>query len=99
MPFDQTLWSNVEQNLAIFFIGYIVKALLGLRPLVYCTFCEKVILNEKEIGNDTSIVPVYQKLMKIQNGSVTNVWLLSLHDNITVVTKECSKCLVAFSLL
>lgn len=53
MPFDQTLWSNVEQNLDIFFKGYIVKALLGLTPLVNCTFCEKVILNEKEIGNDT----------------------------------------------
>ena len=47
----------------------------------------------------TSIVPVYQKSMKIQNGSATNVWLLCLHDNITVVTKECSKCLVPFSLL
>ena len=40
----------------------------------------------------TSIVPVYQKSMKIQNGSATNVWLLCLHDNMTVVTKECRKC-------
>ena len=37
VPFDQTLWSNVEQNLDIFFKGYIVKALLGLTPLVYTT--------------------------------------------------------------
>ena len=39
----------------------------------------------------TSIVPVYQKSTKIQNGSATNVWLLCLHDNITVVTKFCKK--------
>ena len=52
VPFDQTLQSNVEQNLDIFFKGHIVKALLGLTPRVYWTFCEKVILNEKEIGND-----------------------------------------------
>ena len=38
----------------------------------------------------TSIVLVYQKSMKIQNGSAA-VWLLCLQDNITVVTKECTK--------
>ena len=48
IAFDQHLWQDVVSKLVIFFKGYVQRVLLGLRPLCFCSVCEKPCLEPDE---------------------------------------------------
>ena len=49
---DKVHWNKVYTNLQIFFQQYIAKTLLAIKPLVFCSSCEKFLLKEDEIAKD-----------------------------------------------
>ena len=52
MPFDKEHWAEVLRNIIIFLKTYVVKVLLGIRPLEFCPSCDKVCLELDEMGDD-----------------------------------------------
>jgi hypothetical protein len=47
--FSKDHWEEVQRNIIIFFKTYVVKVLLGIRPLEFCPCCDKPCLEPDEI--------------------------------------------------
>ena len=48
IPFNQHLWQDIVSKIVIFFKGYVQRVLLGLRPLCFCSACERPCLQPDE---------------------------------------------------
>ena len=49
IPFNKDHREKVKTNVEVFFKIYVCPALLHLKPLTFCTKCDKVLLEENEI--------------------------------------------------
>ena len=88
--FDQNLWQDVVSKLVIFFFkGYVQRVLLGLRPLRFCSVCEKPCLepDEFESGDNKERVPC----------DSCQIWChcicvgKSFHDEDTFISASCNE--------
>ena len=51
ITFDKDHWLKVAVNLEVFFKSFVCPALLFIKPLVYCAYCDKILLQENEIDS------------------------------------------------
>ena len=51
IAFNQHLWQDILSKLVIFFKGYVQRVLLGLRPLCFCSTCERPCLQQDEFDS------------------------------------------------
>ena len=95
IKFDDAHWGKVEQNLVIFFKGYVCPVLLGLKQIFFCPTCDVVLLEPQEISEKEE-----QDLNSVQCDRC-QLWYHLKCQNLSVAEAEnlpeewlCTSCII-----
>ena len=95
IKFDDAHWGKVEQNLVIFFKGYVCPVLLGLKLIFFCPTCDVVLLEPQEISEKEE-----QDLNSVQCDRC-QLWYHLKCQNLSVAEAEnlpeewlCTSCII-----